>query len=146
MIQDNGTAVGINGAATGSYTFLVNGTSTSTVYAGIANADTTNTGSSGFCLTNHAGASFGCWTQNGTSTGGGSMSFNSNGDIAFAGTSEVARFLTGGGFKLATASQPSCASGIRGTFWYVAGGAGVKDSVQVCTKDASDAYAWRTIY
>jgi hypothetical protein len=146
LIQDDGTKVGINGPATGSYTFMVNGNTTSTVYMGIANADATNTGSSGFCLVNNGGASFGCWTQNGTSTGGGSMSFNSNGDIAFAGTSEVARFLTGGGFKLATASQPSCAVGIRGTFWYVAGGAGVKDSVQVCTKDASDAYAWRTIY
>lgn len=26
------------------------------------------------------------------------------------------------------------------------GGAGVKDAVEVCAKDASDTYAWRTLY
>lgn len=40
----------------------------------------------------------------------------------------------------------TCASGIRGQICYVGGAAGVKDTVQVCAKDASNAYAWRTIY
>lgn len=47
---------------------------------------------------------------------------------------------------LVTGSLPSCAAGNRGQFWYVAGGAGVQDSVSVCAKDAANAYAWRTIY
>lgn len=34
----------------------------------------------------------------------------------------------------------------RGTFWVVQGAAGVKDTVEVCAKDAADAYAWRTLY
>ena len=52
-----------------------------------------------------------------------------------------------GSFRsIPTASKPSCASGIRGTYWYTQGGTGVKDDVEVCAKDAADAYAWRTIY
>jgi hypothetical protein len=54
---------------------------------------------------------------------------------------------SGGSFRsLPTGSRPACASGIRGEYWYTQGGAGVKDDVAVCAKDASDVYAWRTIY
>lgn len=45
-----------------------------------------------------------------------------------------------------TAAAPTCNSARRGMFWFQGGGAGVKDSVQICAKDAADAYAWRTIY
>jgi len=48
--------------------------------------------------------------------------------------------------SLETGAKPTCSASERGTFWYVAGGAGVKDTVEVCAKDASNAYAWRTIY
>lgn len=52
-----------------------------------------------------------------------------------------------GSFRsLPTGTRPTCASGIRGTYWYTQGGTGVKDAVEVCAKDAADAYAWRTIY
>lgn len=52
-----------------------------------------------------------------------------------------------GGARLNTVTaQPACAVGIRGTFWATQGAAGVKDTVQVCAKDAADAYAWRVIY
>ncbi len=52
-----------------------------------------------------------------------------------------------GGVRLNTLSaKPPCNTTFRGTFWVTQGTAGVKDSVQVCAKDASDAYAWRTIY
>lgn len=47
---------------------------------------------------------------------------------------------------LESGSKPTCAAAERGTFWYVAGGAGAKDTVEVCAKDASDNYAWRVIY
>jgi len=43
-------------------------------------------------------------------------------------------------------AAPTCDAAHRGQFNYVAGGAGVKDIVQVCGKDASDVYSWRTIY
>ena len=52
-----------------------------------------------------------------------------------------------GGLRLNTSvGQPVCASGQRGTFWVVESGAGIKDSVQVCVKNASDTYIWSTIY
>lgn len=45
-------------------------------------------------------------------------------------------------------TKPTCVAtpADRGKIWYTAGGAGVKDDVQVCAKDAGDVYAWRTIY
>lgn len=54
---------------------------------------------------------------------------------------------SGGGIKFITPStKVTCNSGNRGMYWHTLGGAGVKDNVEVCAKDASDAYAWRTIY
>jgi hypothetical protein len=54
---------------------------------------------------------------------------------------------TGGGIKFITPStKATCNSGNRGMYWHTLGGAGVKDNVEVCAKDAGDAYAWRTIY
>lgn len=43
-----------------------------------------------------------------------------------------------------TAAQPSCNSGNRGLWWVVRGGAGVADVLQICMKDAADAYGWVT--
>ena len=52
-----------------------------------------------------------------------------------------------GGIRInTTTSKPTCASAQRGTFWVTQGGEGIADSVQVCAKDSSDAYEWRTIY
>lgn len=53
---------------------------------------------------------------------------------------------SGGGIQLTSGTQPTCSVTTRFLFWTVAGGSGVKDSVQVCAKDASNVYAWRTIY
>ncbi len=62
-------------------------------------------------------------------------------------TSSSAALEVNGGVKLNTATaKPTCSSTTRGTFWVVQSGAGVKDTVEVCAKDAGDAYAWRTIY
>jgi hypothetical protein len=53
----------------------------------------------------------------------------------------------GGGITFKTpGTKPTCASGVRGMYWHTLGGTGVKDDIQVCAKDAADAYAWRTIY
>jgi hypothetical protein len=43
-------------------------------------------------------------------------------------------------------TQPACASALRGRIWQTFGASGVKDTVSVCAKDATDAFAWRTIY
>ena len=45
-----------------------------------------------------------------------------------------------------TDTQPACSSSTDGILWLMQGGAGVKDSVEVCAKDASGVYAWRTLY
>lgn len=47
--------------------------------------------------------------------------------------------------QLTSASLP-CTSAQKGQFNYIEGGPGVKDTVQVCAKDAADNYAWRTLY
>lgn len=45
-----------------------------------------------------------------------------------------------------TGTKPTCDSSTRFAIWVDEGGAGVKDTVDVCAKDAGDAYAWRTLY
>lgn len=54
--------------------------------------------------------------------------------------------LGGNGIQWVTGTQPTCDSAHRGYVWYVAGGAGVKDTFNVCTKSAGDVYAWAVIY
>lgn len=48
--------------------------------------------------------------------------------------------------QLSTGTRPSAASTIRGKIWYVAGAAGVKDTLEVCCKGADNVYSWRIIY
>ncbi len=38
--------------------------------------------------------------------------------------------------------KPTCNSTHRGTLWYTPGGSGVADTVEICLKDAANAYAW----
>ena len=45
-----------------------------------------------------------------------------------------------------TATRPTCIAAQRGRIWQTLGTATVKDQVSVCAKDASEAYAWRTLY
>lgn len=42
-------------------------------------------------------------------------------------------------------AKPACDAGTAGAFWYEAGGSGVADTLEACTKDAADAYAWRSL-
>lgn len=44
------------------------------------------------------------------------------------------------------AVKPVASVDERGSIWHVYGANGVKDTVEICAKDASDAYAWRVIY
>jgi hypothetical protein len=43
-------------------------------------------------------------------------------------------------------SKPACSSTTDGMISFTQGATGVKDSLEVCAKDAANAYAWRTLY
>lgn len=51
-----------------------------------------------------------------------------------------------GDIRFGTVTLGSCDSSLRGTLRYEEGGAGVKDRLVVCAKDAAGAYGWRTLY
>lgn len=61
---------------------------------------------------------------------------------------EAAGITREGGIKLNVQSgaRPTCNSAARGTIHYSPGGAGVADALEVCRKDAADAYAWVALY
>lgn len=48
--------------------------------------------------------------------------------------------------QLTSAAKPACDATSRGKFWYTAGASGVKDTVEICAKDAADVFAWRVLY
>jgi hypothetical protein len=79
--------------------------------------------------------------QAGAAQNGDLMEWISNGGVAGA------RISAEGALRnLPFGSQPACDSTTRGTLWHTQGVAGVKDTVAVCAKDATDAYAWRGIF
>lgn len=50
------------------------------------------------------------------------------------------------GFQVSTSgSQPICDSTRRGLMWNVEGASGVSDVMQVCIKNAADAYVWTNL-
>ena len=46
------------------------------------------------------------------------------------------------GFKALTGSRPTCDAAARGMTWYVAGGSGAADTIEVCGKAAANTYSW----
>jgi len=60
----------------------------------------------------------------------------------------------GGNFRLlvpipvtgSTGARPACSAATRGRIWSSFGGAGVKDELVVCAKNASDVYGWQVLY
>lgn len=48
----------------------------------------------------------------------------------------------GGAIQLTSGTKPACVEGLRGTFYYTAGGAGVADLIQICAKNSSNVYTW----
>jgi len=52
-----------------------------------------------------------------------------------------------GGVRLnTTATKPTCSFSYRGYLWFTQGATDTKDALEVCSKDASDAYAWALLY
>ena len=70
-----------------------------------------------------------------------SMTVNSSGNWLYDGAVQTVQRL-----KLTTVATPTCDSSSRGTFHFLAGGAGAKDTVEVCAKDNADTYGWRPLY
>lgn len=56
------------------------------------------------------------------------------------------RIPVAGGIQIATGTKGTCDASARGTIYYVAGGAGVADTLEVCRKDASNNYAWASLF
>lgn len=70
-----------------------------------------------------------------------------NGTMTLNSTSGLTDVLTvGNAIQLTTGTKPTCAAAYQFTFWAVSGGAGVKDTVEVCAKDSGGTFAWRVLY
>lgn len=69
-----------------------------------------------------------------------------NGTMTLNSTAGLTDVLTiGNAIQLTTGTKPTCNASYRGTMWYVAGGAGVADTAEICSKSSADAYAWRAM-
>lgn len=148
--EDGGSGAGYIGIGTTNpaYQLQVQSAQTTGTVIGVKNTDT-------------GGRGYGLLSSGSASSGGAGklhiyddiagirLTVDSAGNVGI-GTSAISsgqKLEINGGVTLATAtSKPACNSTTRGTFWAVQSGAGVKDTVEVCAKDAADAYAWRTIY
>jgi hypothetical protein len=64
--------------------------------------------------------------------------------VWFDGT--VFRLMSSSLVSALAGTQPSCSITLRGRIWTIFAAAGTKDSVSVCAKDATNAYAWRVLY
>lgn len=69
------------------------------------------------------------------------------GNFGIGTTGPIHKIDINGAIKLGDeGTKPACNSAHRGTLFPTFGGTGVKDSLELCAKDAADAYAWRVIY
>jgi hypothetical protein len=89
----------------------------------------------------------GFYTSQGPTTVAERMRITSAGRVGIGAVSPTRELEVNGGVRLNTAtSKPACDATARGTFWVTQGGAGVKDSAELCAKDAADTYVWRPLY
>ncbi len=131
-------------------TFVDTGSGTTTNQYGIRVRDVSTTGGT---VTNRYGVYVGSFTGSSTTDNFGFYQAGTSQKNYFAGsvgvgtTSPGQKLEVNGGVRLNTATaKPTCDATSRGTFWMAQGAAGVKDTVEVCAKDAADAYSWRTLY
>jgi len=81
-------------------------------------------------------------------TASGNLALQTGGGNVGIGTAiPMARLEIDGGVRLNTiTAKPACTVAQRGTLWFTQGASGVKDTLEVCAKDAGNAYAWRLIW
>jgi hypothetical protein len=71
----------------------------------------------------------------------------STGNLGVGTTDPRQKIEVNGGVRLNTlTARPACDATIRGTVWATQQGPGVEDSVEVCVKNAADAFVWRTVF
>lgn len=71
-----------------------------------------------------------------TALGGGVLGFATSDTVVLGGAIRIKE----------NGVQPTCDATYRGQLWNHFSATGVKDTAQLCLKDAADVYAWRTIY
>jgi len=71
----------------------------------------------------------------------------SNGNVGFGKTTPTQKIDVNGGIRLYTAvSKPACDSSTRGVIWFTLGTSTTADTLETCSKDASNNYAWRALF
>jgi hypothetical protein len=78
----------------------------------------------------------------------GALEVNTGTVGSYAGTQFKAggNVLDNNGVTLVGVSQPVCAASLAGKLWYSGHATGVKDSAAICAADATNTFAWRTLY
>lgn len=72
---------------------------------------------------------------------------SASGNVGIGTTAPSQKLEVNGGVRMNTAtSKPTCDVNARGTMWFTQGATGVKDTLEVCAKDALENYAWRTLW
>jgi hypothetical protein len=76
------------------------------------------------------------------------MTVLKNGNTGIGTAAPLQRLEVNGGIKLNTAAaRPACdAAATRGTLWFTRSAAGVADRMEVCAKNALNAYGWRPLF
>jgi hypothetical protein len=86
-------------------------------------------------------------TTKGSATRAEQVRITDNGNVGLGTIAPTQKLEVSGGVRINTVTtKPACDSTARGTFWFTQGGAGVKDSAEVCAKDATDVLAWRPVW
>ncbi|MBU5614596.1 hypothetical protein [Geomonas azotofigens] len=86
-------------------------------------------------------------TAPGTTSRSEKFRITGEGNVGVGVTTPAQKLEVNGGVRLNTATaKPTCSSTVRGTFWVAQQGTGVADTVEVCVKDATDAYVWKSVW
>jgi len=75
------------------------------------------------------------------------MRIAANGNVGLSTQNPTQRLEINGGVRLnTTAGRPGCGVSTRGVIWYVQAATGSADTLSVCSKDASENYAWHNLF
>ncbi|HBG05566.1 MAG: hypothetical protein A2075_07580 [Geobacteraceae bacterium GWC2_58_44] len=75
------------------------------------------------------------------------MRITSSGNVGIGTAAPTQKLEVNGAIRLkTTATKPTtCTSALTGVIWMTSGGTGIADSLEVCVKDATGAYAWKRV-